>query len=86
MPTISIFYGIYVRMYFNDHPPPHFHARYGKHHVKIDIETGAILAGSLPRRALAHVQEWRDLHRTELMACWQRALAQQPPGRVEPLE
>ena len=51
MPTISTFYGILIRMFFNDHPPPHFHARYGEFEATIDIGTLDVLEGQLPRRA-----------------------------------
>jgi hypothetical protein len=57
MPTISKFFGIAVRMYYDDHPPAHFHAYYGEHSAKIDIATLQIQAGWLPRRALALVLE-----------------------------
>ena len=86
MPEICRFLGIVIRMYYDDHPPPHFHARYGGHEAMIDIATGAIIEGELPRRALSHVREWRELHDTELKACWDRAEAQQEPGKIEPLE
>jgi hypothetical protein len=52
MPRISYFYGIAVSMYSSDHPPPHFHARYGEYEAKIDIGTGEPQAGELPVRAL----------------------------------
>lgn len=52
MPAISTFYGILIRMFFHDHPPPHFHARYGEFEATIDIATLDILEGSLPNRAL----------------------------------
>ena len=52
MPTLSIFYGIVIRMYFADHAPPHFHARYGDDEASIDVETLSVLAGALPQRAL----------------------------------
>jgi hypothetical protein len=58
MPTISRFYGILIRMFFNDHAPPHFHARYGEFEATIEIGTLAIIEGQLPRRALILVQEW----------------------------
>ena len=58
MPTISRFYGILIRMFFNDHPPPHFHARYGEFEVTIDIGTLLVIEGQLPRRALNLVHEW----------------------------
>ena len=63
MPEISRFLGIIIAMYYNDHAPPHFHARYGEFEAVIAIATGDVVAGSLPRRALALVREWRELHR-----------------------
>jgi hypothetical protein len=59
MPAIGTFYGIPIRMFFNDHPPPHFHARYREFEATIDIGTLRVLEGQLPRRALSLVQEWR---------------------------
>jgi hypothetical protein len=53
MPTISAFYGILIRMFFNDHAPPHFHARYGEFEATIDIDTLEVLEGKLPPRALS---------------------------------
>ena len=49
MPEISRFFGIVIAIYFNDHPPPHFHARYGEHKAKFDVATGTVLEGSMPR-------------------------------------
>ena len=72
-------------MYFGDHPPPHFHAKYGNHHAQIVIATGEILNGSLPRRALKLVQEWTELHRVELLADWERAEREEPLASIEPL-
>ncbi len=57
MPRISYFYGIVIAMYSSDHPPPHFHARYGEYETKIDIRTGEPMAGDLPTRALRLVRE-----------------------------
>lgn len=56
MPNISYFYGITIRIYFSEHPPPHFHALYGEHIGQIDIATGKLIEGSLPRRVLALVR------------------------------
>ena len=67
MPEISRFYGIIIRMYAGDHPPPHFHAEYGEEAAQIDIRTGSIIAGSLPRRALRLAQDWAELHRQQLL-------------------
>lgn len=86
MPTISEFFGIVIRMYFNDHAPPHFHAIYGEYEAVVVIETSEVLEGSLPRRALGLVREWAHLHRTELLADWQLCRGKQQPLRIEPLE
>ena len=59
MPEISRFLGVVIAMFYNDHNPPHFHAYYGEHEAAITIGDGEVLWGSLPRRALGHVQEWR---------------------------
>ena len=63
MPRISEFYGIVIEMYFRDHPPPHFHARYAGEEAIVDIETGEVIAGSIPGRAERLVREWAQLHR-----------------------
>jgi hypothetical protein len=67
MPEISRFYGIVIRMYAGDHPPPHFHAEYGEAAAQIDIRTGSIIEGNLPRRALRLAQDWAEIHRHELL-------------------
>jgi hypothetical protein len=85
MPRISAFYGIVIAMYFSDHPPPHFHAKYGDDQAQIVIATGEVLHGSLPRRALRLVQEWTELHRDELFADWERAEREEPLVSIEPL-
>jgi hypothetical protein len=63
MPELSRFLGIVIAMYYRDHAPPHFHAIYGDHEATVNIQTGEV-NGQLPKRALAHVQEWRLLHQT----------------------
>jgi hypothetical protein len=85
MPRISEFYGIVIEMFFSDHPPPHFHARYAGDEALIVIATGEVFAGSLPPRALRLVRDWLQEHRDELMANWDRARAQQPTESIEPL-
>ena len=72
MPTISRFFGIRIRMFLDEHPPPHFHATYAEHDASIAIETLDLLAGSLPRRAHALVMEWAMMHRPELRENWLR--------------
>ncbi|MDA0787821.1 MAG: DUF4160 domain-containing protein [Proteobacteria bacterium] len=86
MPEISRFLGIIIAMYYNDHAPPHFHARYGDHEVRVAIETGEILSGAFPARAQRMVLEWLDLHRDELVEDWHLAGQRKPLRKIEPLE
>ena len=72
MPTISMFYGIAIRMFVKDHNPPHFHAVYGEFEGQIDIATGRVIKGKLPKTATRLVRKWMRLHRHELMANWNR--------------
>jgi hypothetical protein len=85
MPRISSFYGIVIVMYFGDHPPPHFHARYGEHEAQVAIATRDVIGGSLPRSASKLVKEWAALHRDELLDDWQRAERAEPLVSIEPL-
>ena len=73
MPTLARFYGIVIRMYFlgSEHNPPHIHAIYGEDTAAVEIRTGQILDGHLPKRALGMVQEWTALHRDELLEMWE---------------
>lgn len=86
MPEISRFFGIIITMYFNEHNPPHFHARYGDHRAEIAIDTFSIIAGRLPPRVLGLVMEWAALHRQELMDDWELARRQVELKRIAPLE
>ena len=86
MPTISVFYGILIQMFWSDHAPPHFHALYAEHEALIDIRTLAVIRGSLPRRALALVQEWATLHHNELMEDWRLCEANQTLLKISPLQ
>ena len=86
MPTIAMFYGIVIRMYFADHAPPHVHAIYGGAEAQVAIDPPRIIAGTLPRRASAMVLEWVELRREELLAAWNQAQQGNSPGKVEPLE
>ena len=85
MPTLSIFYGIVIQIYWSDHPPPHFHARYAEHEAQIDIRSAVVLEGSLPPRARAMVLEWTREHQDELMAAWQAASSGLRPAKIAPL-
>jgi hypothetical protein len=88
MPIISMFYGIIIRMYLIDnrqHNLPHLHARYAEFEASISIEDGEILAGELPHKQLRLVQAWIELHRDELKADWELAVAGETPYKISPL-
>lgn len=82
MPVISYFFGIYIRMYHNDHAPPHFHVEYQGHEALVRIDSGEILEGELPNRAQQIVCEWATERRAELMLNWDRARALEPLDRI----
>lgn len=73
-------------MFYRDHNPPHFHARYGEAEAAISIRDGRVLWGSLPTRAMAHVEEWRAVHVDQLLGDWERARNREPLQPIEPLE
>jgi hypothetical protein len=85
MPVISRFLGIVIAMYWDDHAPPHFHARYGSYEVTVDILTGIVI-GTFPNRALRHVLEWYELHKIELLEDWELCRHAQMPKPIDPLE
>lgn len=86
MPVISTFFGIVIRMFYADHPPPHFHAEFQGQHAKFTFD-GAMIVGSIrSRTALRLIREWAELHRVELEANWERAEARVPLDRIPPLE
>lgn len=84
MPRISVFFGITISMYWDDHPPPHFHAICGGRESKVAIESLDVIAGSLPVAAHRRVQSWAALHRLELLANWTRGMAHEPFEQIEP--
>jgi hypothetical protein len=88
MPTISMFYGILIRMYVGDkeHNPPHFHAIYEEFDAIVDIVTGEIVRGDFPRKQAKLVTAWAELHREELKADWEIAKSGETPFRIEPLK
>ncbi len=85
MPELCRFYGIIIKMYFDDHNPPHFHAEYGSEQALLEINSLALISGHLPPRALGLVAEWASLHQEELKTCWERAKSLESPGRIAPL-
>ena len=86
MPTISSFYGILIRMFFNDHVPPHFHVQYAEFKATVDIQALTIATGSLPRRAQELVLDWAELHQEELLADWRLCMDKQQPKQIAPLK
>ncbi len=86
MLTISMFYGILIQMFWNDHASPHFHARYGDYQGSIDIRTLKMIEGNLPRRALSLILDWAELHQKELLANWDLCEGKQKPNKIDPLK
>ena len=85
MPEICRFLGIIIYFAYNDHNPPHFHARYGEFDITVEIESG-IVGGRFPRRALTMVLEWYQQHKDELQANWDLARRGELLNKIEPLE
>jgi hypothetical protein len=85
MPELSRFFGIVIKMFWDDHNPPHFHAFYSGDEALIDIARLSLFAGRLPPRALGLVIEWATLHQGELMEDWNRARQQQALVKIAPL-
>lgn len=86
MPTISLFFGIIIRMFFDDHAPPHFHAQYGEFKAVLSIRDLRVIEGELPRRALELVCDWAELHQDELLRNWDLCREHQQPVKIEPLQ
>lgn len=89
MPTISMFYGVLVTIYYEDtgrHHMPHIHVRYQGKKASLAIEDGSLLAGDFPAKQLRMVQVWIDLHRDELLADWEMAISGEEPFRIQPLQ
>ena len=86
MPEISRFLGIVIKMFFDDHNPPHFHAEYDGDVALIDIRNLSVFSGRLPPRAIGLVIEWASVHQKELFVDWDRARAQHELLKIAPLE
>ena len=84
MPTISMFYGILIRMYNDEHNPPHFHAIYGDYEACFAFD-GEIIDGYLPKKQIRLIQAWVELHRDELLANWKLAEQGEPLFKIEHL-
>lgn len=86
MPEISRFFGIVVFMYFDEHNPPHFHAKYGEDRVVISINELKVMDGRIPKRALSLVLEWANEHRDELLSNWNSLQSTGEFAKITPLE
>ncbi|MCY3017823.1 MAG: DUF4160 domain-containing protein [Planctomycetota bacterium] len=86
MPTLSRFYGIVIRMRFNDHAPPHFHAVYGEYELRVGIWPVKILSGEAPPRVRSMVLEWAALHQEELRTAWGQCRVGEEPTQIASLE
>ena len=88
MPTLSMFYGIIIRMYCGkaEHNPPHFHAYYQDCKAIVDIVEGEIIEGHLPTKQAKLVFAWTELHKDELMADWELASQGELPFKIDPLK
>lgn len=86
MPIVSVFYGMIIRIYYSDHNPPHFHVNYGDKEIMVGIRTGRILKGGFPKRLKNAIEEWRLLHKDELLAAWNDAQQLRVIRKIKPLE
>ncbi len=85
MPEISRFFGIVIKMFFDDHNPPHFHAEYSGDVALIDIRNLSVFSGHLPPRVRGFVIEWATIHQQELFQNWERAQRLQELLEIDPL-
>ena len=88
MPTISMFFGIIIRMYYapKEHNPPHIHAYYQDNKATFTITDGEILEGVLPVKQLKLVQAWIEIHKEELLADWELCQNGEKPFKIDPLK
>jgi len=85
MPEISRFLGIVIAMYFKEHSPPHFHAKYGGQRAAFSIQDLQLIEGNLPPRVVSIVLEWAFVHREELMENWKRVERREELRKIDPL-
>ena len=85
MPELSRFFGIVIGIFYREHGRAHFHAVYGEYEAVIDIETGEVISGKLPKRALGLVMEWHAQHQAELRENWELARRYRALKKIAPL-
>jgi len=83
VPTVAVVEGVSIRFYYQEHPPPHFHAVYAEHRVQIGIEPLRVLKGGLPPAKLANVLSWAEPRRRALLNAWHMALAKKEPEKIQ---
>ena len=86
MPKICEFFGISIYIFYREHLPPHFHAKYGDDEVLVVIDNLSIMSGRLPPRAMGLVVEWASRHQSELRQVWMQAISHEPLDKIEPLK
>ena len=86
MPVISIFFGILIEMFWNEHAPPHFHAKYAEHQATFDIRNLELMEGFMPRRTKNLILDWAELHQNELLVNWELCRDNRHPNKIAPLE
>ena len=88
LPTISMFYGIIIRMYFapGEHPPPHFHVYHAEYSCTVDIGTCEMIEGNLPKKQIKLVLAWAELHQEELLSDWNLVMNGEEPFKIPPLQ
>lgn len=83
MPVVAIVDGIKIEFYPDEHPPPHFHARFAEFVVQIEIRTSRVMQGSLPPAKLKRVLSWASKHRSPLMEAWAAVEEFRKPGKID---
>lgn len=85
MPILSMFYGIIIRMYYEDHQPPHFHAYYGDYEAVFDF-SGELIQGEMPKKQQKLIDAWCVIHSDELIANWKLSQENESVFKIEPLK
>lgn len=85
MPTVCEFNGVSVYINYNDHNPPHFHARYGKHEASYKIREATLWRGEMPAKQDKAVRAWCEARQTELLRAWDKARLHETPGKISAL-
>ena len=85
MPEICRFLGIIISMYYKEHVPPHFHAKYGEKRASFSINELILIEGTLPKRVVSLVLEWAFEHRDELLENWELARTKEDIKKIKPL-